>query len=217
VQKSLTRRGILPLGEVGSIRRSAREIAFPAIFSALAVVAAVLFRFGGAVVPFSVLPFVAILSGLVLGSRRGALAMAAYVLLGLVGLPVFAAPPYGGVAYVLKPSFGFLPGFVAAAYAAGRVEELQRTAAPSSGASLSRGLAAVLAGLVALYVPGIAYLWLVSRVYLGEALGAAGALRMAFFPFILPDLAKAGVAALLAGPIRRRLAAASLGPEEDPG
>ncbi|NLY04921.1 MAG: biotin transporter BioY [Candidatus Atribacteria bacterium] len=33
------------------------------------------------------------------------------VFLGLVGFPVFASPSFGGLTYLLNPTFGFLPGF----------------------------------------------------------------------------------------------------------
>ena len=100
-------------------RFSARDITMTAVFAALAVVAAMLVRYGGSIVPFSLMPFVVMLAGAVLGARLGALSMIVYILLGLVGVPVFASPPFGGPAYVLSPTFGFLPGFVGSAYVIG--------------------------------------------------------------------------------------------------
>ena len=97
-------------------RFSARDITMTAVFAALAVVAAILVRYAGSIVPFSLMPFVVMLAGGVLGARLGAMSMVVYIMLGLVGVPVFASPPFGGPAYVLQPTFGFLPGFVAAAY-----------------------------------------------------------------------------------------------------
>lgn len=75
------------------ISYSTRDITMTAVFAALAVVAAVLVRYGGSIVPFSLMPFVALLAGGVLGARLGALSIIVYILLGLVGLPVFATPP----------------------------------------------------------------------------------------------------------------------------
>ena len=51
-----------------------------------------------------------LLAGLVLGARLGALAVGAYVLLGLVGVPVFATG--GGFGYIAQPTFGYLLGFI---------------------------------------------------------------------------------------------------------
>ena len=56
--------------------------------------------------------------GAALGARRGAASLATYLFAGLVGLPVFAGFT-GGIATVLKPSFGFIIGFVVAAFVAG--------------------------------------------------------------------------------------------------
>lgn len=55
---------------------------------------------------------------LVVGAAVGAASMTTYMLAGLVGLPVFAGP-LAGPAYVLAPSFGFVIGFIPAAYVAG--------------------------------------------------------------------------------------------------
>ena len=52
------------------------------------------------------------LAGGVLNRRAAVLSILAYILLGLVGIPVFASPPYGGPGYFLLPTFGFLLGFI---------------------------------------------------------------------------------------------------------
>ena len=54
--------------------------------------------------------FFVLLCGLWLGPQKGAMAVGGYVLLGLFGVPVFAGG--GGLGYVLRPSFGYLLGFV---------------------------------------------------------------------------------------------------------
>lgn len=74
-------------------------------------------------VPITLQPFAVLLIGAALGSRRGALAVAAYLVEGLAGLPVFAAPPYAGAAYFAGPTAGYLLGFLAAAYIVGRLAE----------------------------------------------------------------------------------------------
>ena len=50
------------------------------------------------------------MAGLLLGRRWGALSQAVYVLLGLVGLPIFTMG--GGFGYVFQPTFGFLLGLI---------------------------------------------------------------------------------------------------------
>ena len=73
------------------------------------------------VVPFTLQFLFTMLAGLLLGGRKGALSVGVYILLGLVGLPVFAEG--GGFWYILKPSFGYLLGFMLAAYVTGRMVE----------------------------------------------------------------------------------------------
>ncbi|MCB5624660.1 biotin transporter BioY, partial [Bifidobacterium animalis] len=58
--------------------------------------------------------FFVLLAGILLGPKLGALAVLLYVVIGLLGLPIFAAG--GGLAYIVRPSFGYLIGFIAGAY-----------------------------------------------------------------------------------------------------
>src|SRR5690606_14839913 len=59
-----------------------------------------------------------ILVGAALGARRGAASLTAYMIAGLAGAPVFAGLT-AGPAYALVPSFGFILGFIPAAWLAG--------------------------------------------------------------------------------------------------
>ncbi|MEG1529273.1 MAG: biotin transporter BioY, partial [Clostridia bacterium] len=60
-----------------------------------------------------------LLAGLLLGGGNGAACVLIYILMGLVGIPVFVAG--GGIFYVLQPSFGYMIGFVFGSYAAGKL------------------------------------------------------------------------------------------------
>ncbi|KNZ68863.1 BioY protein [Thermincola ferriacetica] len=187
------------------MRLTIRDMAFVSLFTALAVSAALVLRFGGeAVVPFSLLPLVVMLAGSLLGARLGALSMIVYILLGLVGVPVFAKPPYGGLTYILQPSFGFLPGFVAAAYVIGRILERKE-----QKSFLSYFLASVV-GIVVIYIIGIPYLYIILNFYLGKAVSVMQALKIGFLPFILFDLAKAVVTALIARPVAEQVRTARI-------
>jgi biotin transport system substrate-specific component len=77
--------------------------------------------------PFSPVPvtaktFVVLVLGILLGSRRGALTMIAYLAEGALGLPVFAGGI--GLAAILGPTGGFLFGFIASAYIVGLLAEM---------------------------------------------------------------------------------------------
>lgn len=180
-------------------RFSARDITMTAVFAALAVVAAMLVRYGGSIVPFSLMPFVVMLAGGVLGARLGALSMIVYILLGLVGVPVFASPPFGGPAYVLQPTFGFLPGFVAGAFVIGLLLRNREQG------GMAVYFFSMVAGIAVYYLFGLSYLYVILNYYLGQAVSAVKVLYIGFVPFIALDLVKAAAAALMARALYRRL------------
>jgi len=77
--------------------------------------------------PFSPVPitgqtFAVLLIGSVLGSRRGGLSLALYVLEGIIGLPVFAGGT-GGLAVLFGPTAGYLIGFIPAAILVGHLSK----------------------------------------------------------------------------------------------
>jgi biotin transport system substrate-specific component len=180
-------------------RFSARDITMSAVFAALAVVAAMLVRYGGSIVPFSLMPFVVMLAGGVLGARLGALSMIVYILLGLVGVPVFASPPFGGPAYVLQPTFGFLPGFVGSAYVIGLLLRNRE----QSGMAVY--FFSMVAGIAVYYIFGLSYLYVILNYYLGQAVPVVKILYIGFVPFVALDLVKAAAAAVMAKALYRRL------------
>lgn len=96
-----------------------------------------------------------LLAGLMLGARLGAIAVAAYIALGLIGVPVFASG--GGPAYVLQPTFGYLLGFVLQAWFCGR---FSRKVQAVSFRSL---LAVNFCGMVIVYIIGISWFYLFSN------------------------------------------------------
>ena len=96
-----------------------------------------------------------LLSGLVLGARLGAITVSAYVLLGLLGVPVFASG--GGPAYILQPTFGYLLAFILQAWLGGFYTR------QVSAVSYGRLLAANLLGMTIVYVIGISWFYLFSN------------------------------------------------------
>lgn len=90
-------------------------------------------RVGG--VPITLQTFFAILAGLILGSRLGAIAMTVYMLVGLVGAPVFA-DFFGGLSIIFRPTFGFIVSYILVAFIIGRVVEKKKTLAAFIVASL---------------------------------------------------------------------------------
>src|SRR5690606_835988 len=141
------------IGRKRNMKLNTRELTHVALFVALAIICAFLTRFmSSMLVPFSFLPFIAVLAGAILVKRLGALAMAIYVVMGLIGIPVFAGdPPFGGLIYLIKPTFGFLLGFIAAAAVTGWLLE--------RGNAFSHYLQATIVGVLITYVIGLPYLW----------------------------------------------------------
>ena len=99
-------------------------------------------------VPITGQTFAVLLSGALLGSRRGALSQLAYLAQGACGLPVFAAG-HSGLPYMLGPTGGYLAGFVAAAFVVGLLAER------GWDRQLWTMAAAMLAGNAVLYVFGL--------------------------------------------------------------
>ena len=82
--------------------------------------------------------FFVLLAALLLGSKRAFASVITYLVIGLCGLPIFATG--GGPAYLLKPTFGFLIGFAAAAFVTGRVYEIRKSTSFFRVLGTSRGL-----------------------------------------------------------------------------
>ena len=73
-------------------------------------------------VPITLQLFFSVLSGAFLGSRLGAISMAVYAFIGLVGAPVFARFS-GGIGEILSPTFGFILSFILTAFITGAIIE----------------------------------------------------------------------------------------------
>ena len=140
-------------------------------------------------VPFTLQVFAVILSGLLLGSRYGALSQAIYVLVGAVGVPVFAQFS-GGLAVILGPTGGYLISYPVAATVAGLAARAARDA--SRRRALWTSFLWGCAGLAVIYAVGAIWLSVVTELPLAVAL-AQGVLI--FVPF---DLIKVALAALVA-------------------
>lgn len=146
-------------------------------------------------VPVSLSLFAVCLCGAIMGARWGAFSMAAYVLLGVIGLPVFAGF-HGGPSALFGPTGGFILGYIPCAYISGSL---------CKGQSRIRYLAlSMFAATLVCYVPGLLWLKLVSGVT-WQAAFTTGML-----PFLPGDCLKALLAAMLAKRLRSALHALSL-------
>jgi biotin transport system substrate-specific component len=146
--------------------------------------------------PFSPVPivmqnFFAVLAGLTLGPLWGAFSAALFLLAGALGAPVFAGAA-GGLAVFLRPSGGFLPGYLLGAFLAGLIAGAPRAEKRPRPLIIT---AAVL-GFLVVYIPGLLRL----NAVLGK--GWIAALWGGFFPFLPGDAFKAAIAVLCAPRLR---------------
>ncbi|AZY94480.1 MULTISPECIES: biotin transporter BioY [Paracoccus] len=124
-----------------------------------------------------------------LGPRLGLAAMGAYMAAGLAGLPVFAGSPERGLglAYLAGPTTGFLIGMALSMIVTGALAQ---------GRGLGMRAVAMLAGTVAIYVPGL--------IWLSAFVPADRLLAVGVAPFILGDMVKIALGALALQAVTRR-------------
>ena len=130
-----------------------------------------------------------LLLGALLGSRYGTAVVSAYVLEGVVGLPVFAGWK-GGITALLGPTGGYILGFIPAAFLVGYL--LER--------GFCRNWLTILAALIA----GNATIYAFGLPWLAFFVGWDKVLLMGLLPFVLGDLVKLLVAASLVRSLRHR-------------
>lgn len=168
-----------------------RDIAYIGIFAALTAVCSWISV--PTAIPFTLQTLGVFLAAGVLGGRRGALAVLVYLLLGLVGLPVFAGFT-GGPGALLTPSGGYLVGFLFSALLMWGVERRFGRKLPVLGVSM-------VLGLLVCYAFGTAWFTVVYPMG-GEAVGLWTALTWCVFPYVWFDALKIALALGLTAQLR---------------
>lgn len=133
-------------------------------------------------VPISLQTFAVVLIGLLLPPSWSVLVMILYMMMGLVGLPVFAGGQ-GGLQSLLSPSFGFVIAFIIGAPAI----SLYLSKRPLS---YIHHLMASLIGQLLIYAVGLSYMAWILNVYLGNSFNLGAILSMGMIPFIPGDILK---------------------------
>jgi biotin transport system substrate-specific component len=145
-------------------------------------------------VPITLQTFFAILAGVVLGSRLGAIAMMVYAFVGLVGVPVFAQFG-GGFAMFLKPTFGFIVSYVFTAFVTGYIiEKMKNTAGVFAFAAL--------VGMAINYLFGTNWMYAAYKIWAAAPDGFT--YKMAWLWMVVP-LPKDIILAILAGVMGLRI------------
>ncbi|MGB7581883.1 MAG: biotin transporter BioY [Sedimentisphaerales bacterium] len=130
-------------------------------------------------VPITGQTFAVLMLAALLGSKRGVLTIIAYLVEGILGLPVFAGGM--GPATLIGPTGGYLVGFVAVAYVVGKLAEM------GWDRRVSTTIAAMLAGEIVLYTFGVCWLAIMTNIRIALAVG--------LYPFIVGDILKVVLAA----------------------
>ncbi|MHB9097988.1 MAG: biotin transporter BioY [Syntrophales bacterium] len=170
---------------------SLRGMAYSAMFGAITAVGAYI------VIPLPLVPitlqtFFVSLAPALLGGALGAMSQIIYVLIGVIGLPVFAGGK-AGFGVLIGPTGGYLTGFIVGAYIIGKLIELKKKP------GFLWMTSAMIIGHIALYTLGVAQLMLVAKLSLGKAV-AVGVI-----PTLPGGIIKILAAAFIAGRLREKI------------
>ncbi len=160
------------------------------VFTVLIIVGAFI-KIPVPVVPFTLQFLFTMMAGLLLGGRLGAISVGVYAILGLIGLPVFAEG--GGFWYLLKPSFGYIIGFILAAYVTGRMTEIKKNP------DFKWILFANFTGLFLVYLVGMVYYYVICNFVIHTPIGLWPLFLYCFLLAVPGDICLCFLAAFLAG------------------
>jgi biotin transport system substrate-specific component len=140
-------------------------------------------------VPITLQNLFTLLAGMTLGSVLGGSSQIIYVLLGIIGLPVFAGFK-AGMGVLFGPTGGYLFGFIIASYIIGKIIELKKEK-DIFYYFLAGGI-----GIIIIYISGITQLSLVTGI------GIKKALMVGVFPFLPGDILKIIAASFIASKLK---------------
>ncbi len=150
------------------------------------------------VIPFTLQTFAVFLAVCVLGGKRGTLSVIVFVLLGAVGVPVFAGFT-GGPQVIMGNTGGYIIGFIFAGLLMWLMERL-------FGRKMWVQAVSMLFGMLTYYVFGTIWFMVVYMRTTGPV-GVTAVLGWCVIPFIVPDLVKAALALFLGNTLRKPLSA----------
>lgn len=172
---------------------SVQDMTLIALFTALIAVGAFI-RIPTPFIPITFQVFFVLLGALLLGPKLGTYSASLYMILGLVGVPIFAEG--GGFGYIFRPSFGYIIGFCLGAYVAGKALESYKNP------SIKQLMVANLLGILVIYVCGVLYFYVISNYVINIPIGV-GPLFLYCFVMVIPgDLITAVLASIIAKRLR---------------
>jgi biotin transport system substrate-specific component len=171
-----------------TLRDLSRIAIFAAIIAALTLPGEIPLASG---VPISLQTLGVMLAGVVLGGYRGSLAVALYVILGLIGLPILSGHN-SGFAVLAGPTGGFLVGFIPGALVAGLIAH----SANGKFGVVRVILGSIVGGIGVIYALGIPVMAANLKV---DLITAAGYMS----PYLIGDLIKVALTAIIAAALYR--------------
>ena len=140
-------------------------------------------------VPVTLQTLVLLTFSMAVGSRLASLTFALYIFEGIIGIPVFAKPPFSGFYYLLGPSGGYLLGMLIASYFVGYLAE------KNYDKNFFKSLITIFIGTIIIFIPGLIWLgfWfdqyhpeLSQQINLGEGYKYAFKFGLLVFKFTEP-------------------------------
>ncbi len=170
------------------IKNKTQRLVTTGIFITLIIVGAFI-KIPFLFVPITLQSLFTMAAGIFLGPVYGALTVLIYVIMGLLGIPVFTGG--GGPAYVLQPTFGYLIGFIVSTYVIGLLvqNKVEKT--------FKVILSANIVGMFINYIFGVGYYVMMSKFYLGTPLDPKTLMIYFFLIFLPGDFFKCILAAVV--------------------
>lgn len=182
---------LIAKGKVENMKRKTRtkKLILCSLFSSLIAIGAFI-KVPIPVVPFTLQFLFTNLAGLLLGRKLGSASVGLYVILGLVGLPIFTGG--GGIGYILQPTFGYLIGFIAGSWVSGYI--IERTKNPS----LKTYIIAGFLNLIVVYLLGMVYYYVIANYYINSPITVWGLILYCFILAVPGDILICFVSSILA-------------------
>lgn len=179
------------LEKTGPMPLTIYPMALCSLFAAL-IAAGAFVKIPFPLIPLTLQTLFVILAALVLGAKYSTISVGVYLIIGLVGFPVFTKG--GGPGYIFQPTFGYLIGFLLATsivgYLAGKSDNMRHKFFYYWGIGL--------VGILVIYIIGMAYTYFILKFYMKTSIGFISMITFNFVLTIFGDIFKCFVAALLA-------------------
>ena len=167
-----------------------KDMTYCALFAVLLAIGAFI-KIPISIVPITLQTLFVVLAGLLLKKKRATIAVLLYLIIGLLGIPVFSAG--GGIAYIVHPTFGYLLGFLLAAYVIGALSKDEMSFVKLCSISVF--------GMLLIYLCGFLYFFFIQTIYLGKEITFGWMFYYLFIVYLPGDF----ISCLVAVTIKKRI------------